>query len=210
MPASLPASGARGCARIAPKWRASVAVPMRIGNTGDDPYPPLAIRGRACWCSALRLARMAPTAPAGPSLAMVRAIFFIRCCTRQALPRSAKCRIARRRHEAHRALDQRRGPLRSAGQQAYTRGAAQLRAMARRGDGLLRNLRVVVCLGALPSMACSPTRSAREHCFRSGYMFAPRRRIHFAERLAGDRQLSSFAAEHQYRQADATHVSRCF
>ena len=44
----LGASFARGCARIAPKWRACVDARMRIGSTGEGRCPRLATRRLGC------------------------------------------------------------------------------------------------------------------------------------------------------------------
>ena len=65
MQRSLRAIVVPGCASIVPQWLGFAAAPMPIGNTGASRYPRSATSGRACWRWDWRRARMAPTAPGG-------------------------------------------------------------------------------------------------------------------------------------------------
>src|SRR6478752_764603 len=86
MSASLLASFARACARIAPKWLAFAVARMLTGNTGGDRFHHSATRRLGFWLWAWRLARTDPTEPAGHLQGTDQEIFSIRCCTRPALP----------------------------------------------------------------------------------------------------------------------------
>ena len=77
MRASSRASFARGCARIALRWRGCGGAPMPIGSTGAVPCPRSATQRRACWRWGWRRERTARIAPGGRSRATDRAIFCI-------------------------------------------------------------------------------------------------------------------------------------
>ena len=150
-------------------------------------------RAAVCWRWDWRRAHTDPTAPAAPSPATARAIFFFRL--HEAGFAYNRCHLARRRHEAHQlwisavvaALRRPTSPRRRSSATAP---------LARRGDGLLRDLRVVVCLGRIAfdgllertEMGTS-RRSPRLHV-------CPWSRIHASERPHRHRQLSSIVAEH--------------
>ena len=73
---------------------------------------------------------------------------------------------------------------------------------------LLGNLRVVVCLGKIAFDGFLRHQLRAGHiASRSGLRLPPRRRVQIAQRPNAHRQLSSIAAKHQHRQADAAHVS---
>jgi hypothetical protein len=128
---SLPATVARACASTAPKWPASAAAPMPIGSTGASRCPRSAIRAgaRTCAGTGARRARLQPHRAPLHRRRLGR--FPFSRAPRGRLCLAAQRRLPRRRHEAHRPVDQRRSPLRSAGQQAHAGGAAQLRTVAR-------------------------------------------------------------------------------
>ena len=73
---------------------------------------------------------------------------------------------------------------------------------------LLKNLRVVVCLGkiAFDGLLAHEQRRGAIVCPRQLHL-RPWSGVHVAERFAGDCQLSPFVAEHQHRQAHAADVS---
>ena len=74
---------------------------------------------------------------------------------------------------------------------------------------LLKNLRVVVCLGriAFDGLLAWAQRAGSD-TIAVGLRICPWRGVHSAQRIGGHHQLPSIAAEHQHRQADAAHVSR--
>src|SRR5580692_10347268 len=105
-------------------------------------------------------------------------------------------------------MDHRGGALRSAGKQADSAGAAQLRAMARRRVSPAEQ----IARGSLPGQNCvrwfsesSTARGADWVAVRVS--ISSRGGVCAARRLDFGRELSSFAAEHQYRQADEDDVS---
>jgi uracil-DNA glycosylase len=108
-------------------------------------------------------------------------------------------------------VDQRAGALRSAGQQARAEEQRNCAPFLDEEIGLLKNLRVVVCLGkiAFDGFLAHARRSGLITS-RAGMNFRARRGVYFAEWDDGDGQLSSLAAKHQHRQADAAHAAEDF
>ncbi len=112
----------------------------------------------------------------------------------------------RRWHETERIMDHFGRAMRAAGKQADARRAAQLRSHGSiRRCSLLKNLRVVVCLGriAFDGLLAHETRTGAVEV-ASRICFCAWGGIHTAGRADRDRQLSSVAAEHEHWKADAT------
>ena len=130
------------------KLRGSGGVRTPTKSIGENLFLPLAIPRRACWRWGLRLARTVPIAQGVHLPEMDPEIFCIQCCMRPALRRS-RSHVARRWHAAERATHYVCHSLRPARQQAAAGRNRNCAAFVDEEIALLKDLRVVVCLGKI-------------------------------------------------------------
>jgi len=133
------------CAEVARVRRRAYA----IGSTGAKPVPSFGDPKARVMALGLAPGAHGSNRTGRPLRGRVRG-FSVPCsaCGWVCVP--GESYFARRWHEAHGPLDQRGGALRSARQQACTRGTAQLRSMAGRGDWFAHE---PACCG-LPGQDC--------------------------------------------------------
>ncbi len=166
------ASFARDCARIARKWLASAVAPMLTGNTGGDRFHHSAIRRLGFWLWDWRLGRTDPTGPAGHLQGTDQEIFYIRCCTRQAL-----LHFPRRPRERTECSSPVSGSVPSfaaprQGINPLPKNNVTVRHGSIRNCACCANLRVVVCLGRIAFDGLLAHQQRAGHLFsRSAFVF---------------------------------------
>ena len=207
----LRASFARDCARIARKWRASAGGPIWTGSIGDGRFRRLAIRKRASWRWGLLRERTGPIEQDGRSRATGRATSCTPVLHEAGFASQAK---AVSRDDGMKLTGLWITAVARCAPPGNKPTPEELRNCAPWLDEemrLLTDLRVVVCLGRIAfdgllahGMRTGMLRSRARVCLcaRSG--------IQAAGRPDRDCQLSSFAAKHEHRKADASDAAESF